>query len=187
MLNTHCRTCYNSLMLDNNQYSNSLKILISNLNRLMQNLTPKPSYETLASKLSIKPSTLRGWMSQQRTPTLKTIDNIANCLGCHTYQLLKPNGQLEDDGIFSNDSSTIFLQNLQTIFNEKKKFSIVEKCHLVNSDYTPDDKYITETMLISYLRTNRRRIPPLKTIDYIARALKVETYELLVPKNALGR
>ena len=71
--------------------------------------------------------------------------------------------------------------------NEKKKFSLIEKHSLVNSDYTPDDKYITETMLISYLRTNRRRVPPLKTIDYIARSLKVKSYELLVPKNILGR
>ena len=170
-------------MLYNNQYSSSLKILVSNLNKLMQNSTQKPSYEALAIKLS----TLKGWMSLKRTPTLKTIDRIADCLGCHTYQLLKPYGQLENSGISINDSPTTFLQNIQAIFNEKKKFSLIEKHSLVNSDYTPDDKYITETMLISYLRTNRRRVPPLKTIDYIARSLKVKSYELLVPKNILER
>ena len=174
-------------MLYNNQYSSSLKILVSNLNKLMQNSTQKPSYEALASKLSIKLSTLKGWMSLKRTPTLKTIDRIADCLGCHTYQLLKPDGQLENSGISINDSPTTFLQNIQAIFNEKKKFSLIEKHSLVNSDYTPDDKYITEPMLISYLRTNRRRVPPLKTIDYIARSLKVKSYELLVPKNILER
>ena len=46
-------------MLYNNQYSSSLKILVSNLNKLMQNSTQKPSYEALASKLSIKLSTLK--------------------------------------------------------------------------------------------------------------------------------
>lgn len=165
-------------MLENS----SLKILVTNLNKLMLTFTDKPNYEALASRLSIKLSTLKGWMSQKRMPTLKTIDKIADCLGCHTYQLLKPDGQLKNAGISFNDSSTIFLQNLQAIFNENKKFSLIEKHNLVNSDYKPDDHYITETMLISYLRTNRRRIPPLKTLDYIARSLKVESYELLIPK-----
>lgn len=165
-------------MLENS----SLKILVANLNKLMLTFADIPNYEALASRLSIKLSTLKGWMSQKRTPTLKTIDKIADCLGCHTYQLLKLDGQLDNAGISFNDSSTTFLQNLQAIFNEKKKFSLIEKYNLVNSDYKPEDHYITETMLISYLRTNRRRIPPLKTLDYIARSLKVESYELLIPK-----
>lgn len=174
--------CYNLIMFNNNADYNSLKILVSNLNKLMLCSSQTPNYASLASEISVKLSTLKGWMSQQRAPSLKTIDKIANCLGCHAYQLLKPDGQIENSGISANDSATAFMQNLQAIFNEKKKFSLIEKCNLVNSDYTPNDNYITETMLISYLRKNRRRIPPLKTLDYIARSLRVESYELLMPK-----
>lgn len=174
-------TCYNLNMLNNNE-SNSLKILVSNLNNLMLQSLQTPNYECLASKIAVNLSTLKGWMSQQRTPTLKTIDKIANLLGCHTFQMLKPDGQMENIGIADNDSATAFLQNLQAIFNEKKKFSLIEKCSLVNDAYNDGDKYITETMLISYLRKNSRRIPSLRVIDYIAKSLKMESYKLLIPK-----
>ena len=182
MLIPHRKPCYNQIMSENNINTSSLNIFVSNLNILMLSSLQTPNYASLASKISVKLSTLKGWMGQQRAPALKTIDKIANCLGCYAYQLLKPNGQMENIGIVANDSATVFLQNLQAIFNENKKFSLIEKCDLVNSDYKPTDKFITETMLISYFRKNKRRIPTLKTLDYIARSLKVESYKLLIPK-----
>ena len=183
VLLSHRKTCYNLIVMDNKIDSGSLKILIYNLDKLRQRHSRAASYASLASEISVNLSTLKCWMSQQRAPTLKTIDKIANRLGCYAYQLLKPDGQTGNNGIFTNDSATAFTQNLQAIFNEQKKFSLAEKCALVNSDYKPDDNCITETMLTSYFRKNSRRIPSLKTLDYISRALKVEPYELLIPKT----
>lgn len=170
-------------MFDNNIDSISWKILISNLNKLISCSSQTPSYVSLASKISVNLSTLKNWMSQNRAPTLKTIDKIANCLGCHAYQLLKPDGKMDNVGVSTNDSATAFLQNLQAIFNEKKKFRLIEKCDLVNGDYQDGDNYITETMLISYFRKNSRRVPSLKILDYIAKSLKIETYKLIIPKT----
>ncbi len=169
-------------MIDNLNNSSSLNILVSKLNKLMLCSPDVLNYETLASEISVNLSTLKGWMCRKRSPSLKTIDKIANRLGCHTFQLLKSDGQLENNGVSANDSVTAFVQNLQVIFNKKRKFNLIEKCDLVNSDYKPGDIYITETMLTSYLRKNSRRIPPLKTLDYISRSLNIESYELLMPK-----
>lgn len=169
--------------MGSNGIDNSLNNLVYNLHKLMLSSLPTSSYASLASELSVNLSTLRGWMSKNRTPTLKTVDKIADCLGCHAYQLLKPNGQTENIGIFANDSATAFLQNLQAIFNEEKRFGIIEKCALINRGHKDGEKYITETGLMSYFRTNGRRTPPLKIIDYIARSLNIKAYELLTPKK----
>lgn len=161
----------------------SINIFIDNLTSLVSSENNLASYKKISRIININLSTIKSWMCHKRAPLLKTIDKIANILGCYSFQLLKLNGNLNDIGIHNNNSALLFAQNIQEIFNINKAFSILEKCQLINNAYTDDGPYITETMLRSYLRKDMRRVPSLILLDYMAKSLSLNTYTLISPKS----
>lgn len=130
------------------------------------------TYSQMAADLGISLGTLKCWMSGKRIPKLSTLRELADKMGCYTYNLIKPFGNTEDVGIINNDVHKLFSERLRIVFLERKAITNSKKFYIVNEVISPDT-------LMSYLRKKDYRLPTLRTLDRIADALNIKSYELL--------
>lgn len=129
------------------------------------------TYNNLAKHLGISNSSLKSWINQTRTPTLRTLDKIADKLGCHTCDLLK-NKPLPLCIRTQNNSHATLCRNLKIFFIEHQCFSIAQKLLLLENQ-------ISDYVLVSYLRSTNYKLPSLYKLDKIADALNIESYKLI--------
>lgn len=149
--------------------NNSSLVFRDNLEEMLKG---KETYEELALYLDVPISTLKSWLNGNRCPSLKTLDNISNNIGCFSYELIFPKALLENKSIYLNDSHSAFVRNLNIIFIEKRCFTIPQKLNLLNN-------IITDFALQSYTRKTNFKSPTLLKLDLIADSLNIYTYELL--------
>lgn len=134
------------------------------------------SYLLVALYLGVPSSTLKSWINGSRCPTLRSIDKLANRIGCYSSDLLKLEGHITDKNVHSNDSHRSFVKNLNIIFLENHCFSIPQKLSLLNN-------VVTDFALQSYLRKQNYKLPTLSKLDIIADALGIYTYNLLLEET----
>ncbi len=135
------------------------------------------SYHELALHLQVNESTLKGWLSGSRHPTIKRLDQIADQLGCFTHELICPHSPiLFHKNPRKNHSHHAFSQNLGIIFNQKGCYRTVQKLTLLEG-------LVTDFALQSYLREQNYRLPTLKKLDQIADVLQMEAYLLLQERS----
>jgi len=138
-------------------------------------LAGERTYKQLSIRLGVSESCLKSWLIKQRSPSIRSIDKVANRIGCHTYQLIR-----QEPLVFSkriqNDSHTALCRNLSLIFIEHHCFTIPQKLSLLNHQ-------ISDFALASYLRTNNYKLPTLKKLDEIACVLGVKTHLLLFEED----
>ncbi len=130
------------------------------------------SYEDLASSLGIPNSTVKSWINGTRCPSLKTIDKMANKIGCYSVDFIIENSRIENKNIYSNFSHLLFVKNLNILFLKNHCFTIPHKLSLL-------DNVVTDYALQSYLRKQNYKTPTLSKLDLIADALNIPTYILL--------
>lgn len=130
------------------------------------------SYAELALCLYVPSSTLKSWINGNRCPTLKSIDKIANKIGCYSSDLLQVNSNIVNKNMHSNDSHYSFTKNLNIIFLKNQCFSIPQKLNLLNN-------VVTDFALQSYLRKQDYKLPTLSKLDIIADTLGVNASSLL--------
>jgi len=131
------------------------------------------SYKKVAEKLGVSESSIKSWLSGRRTPSIRTLDRIANRIGCSTYQLIKSCYPIECGKSIHNVAHIPFRKKLDTIFIERQCFSLTQKLNLLQNR-------VSDLMLTSYLRTRNNRLPTLRNLEVMAQALGIETYELLL-------
>ena len=131
------------------------------------------SYTQMASDLGVSVGTLKCWMSGNRSPKLSTINTLADRLGCYSYNLIKPDGSTENIGVSNKDIHQVFSKRLRIIFLKKHAITYTKKLSILNDTISYDS-------LVSYLRKQNYRMPSLRTLDCIADALNINTYELLM-------
>lgn len=134
-------------------------------------LISEETYNRLALKLGVSNSCLKSWVTRQRTPSIRSIDKVANQLGCHSYQLIR-SSPIAYGNAKNNDSHISFCRNLGIIFIEQQCFSVPQKLAILNQQ-------ISDFALSSYFRTTNYKLPTLQKLDDIACALGIETYKLL--------
>lgn len=139
-----------------------------NLEKLLNGKT----YEELALYLDVSSSALKSWINGNRSPALKSIDKLANRIGCYSANLLRTDSNIENKGIHTNDSHHAFVKNLNIIFLKNQCFSIPQKLNLLNN-------IVTDFALQSYLRKKNYKLPTLSKLDLIADELSVNAYSLL--------
>lgn len=154
--------------MKNNSYSK----FRDNLESLLKN---HKSYENLALYLGISNSTLKSWINGNRRPSLKTIDKMANKIGCYSADFITYKSRIEDKNIHTNSSHLLFVKNLNIIFLKNHCFSMPNKLSLLNN-------VVTDYALQSYLRKRNYKNPTLTKLDLIADALNIPTYILLSEK-----
>ena len=130
------------------------------------------SYDELARYLDIPNSTLKSWINGTRCPSLKTIDKMANKVGCYSAEFIIENSCIENKNIHSNFSHLLFVKNLNILFLKKQCFTMPHKLSLL-------DNVVTDYALQSYLRKQNYKTPTLSKLDLIANALNIPTYILL--------
>ncbi len=140
-----------------------------NLEKLLNGKT----YEELALYLDVSSSTLKSWINGNRSPALKSIDKLANKIGCYSADLLNIDADIENKNIHTNDSHYSFVKNLNIIFLQNQCFSIPQKLNLLNN-------VVTDFALQSYLRKKNYKLPTLSKLDLIADQLDINTYNLLL-------
>lgn len=155
-------------------FSPASDIFRSHLEELFLN---EQTYKQLALRLGVSDSCLKSWLTKQRTPSIRSIDKVANQVGCFTYQFIKPD-QLILGKCKKNDSHISFCRNLGVIFIEHQCFSVPQKLALLNQQ-------VSDFALSSYLRTVNYKLPTLEKLDDIAHALGIETYSLLFEEDYL--
>ncbi len=149
----------------------SKKLFMVNLQKICKQRNYN-SLSDMALELCIPVGTLKCWLTGNRIPKLKSLDKLANKLGCLSFNLICPNSDFTDMGIYDNDIHKIFSINMKIVFinNQAKTYS--EKLKLL-------DYVISYDVLISYLRQNKYRLPTLQTLDKIANALNMHSYDLI--------
>ncbi len=130
------------------------------------------SYENLALSLGVPNSTVKSWINGTRCPSLKTIDKIANKIGCYSADFITEDCCIENKNIHSNSSHSLFVKNLNILFLKNHCFSLPHKLSLL-------DNVVTDYALQSYLRKQNYKTPTLSKLDLIADALNMPTYVLL--------
>lgn len=131
------------------------------------------SYANLALYLGVPESTLKSWINGIRCPSLKTIDKIANKVGCYSADFITDNATLVNKNVHTNSSRSNFVKNLNILFLKNHCFSTPNKLALL-------DNTITDFALQSYLRKQNYKNPTLTKLDLIANALNIPTYILLL-------
>ncbi len=152
--------------------NNSALIFKDNLSSYFEKHYPKNPYIKLASDLNVSLSTLKCWMSGQRVPSLSSLKKLADELGCHTYNLIEPSGNIERAYIINTDIHKVLAERLQIIFLERGATSVLNKLKVLNFSISQDS-------LTSYLRSKDFRLPTLSKLDLIADALRIKSFELL--------
>ena len=147
----------------------AIKIFCEHLEKILYDCQ---TYRKTAEKIGVSESCLKSWLTNKRTPTIRSLDNIANNIGCPTYQLIRSNQPLECGNSCYNNSNIPLRKNLETLFIKHQCFSTPQKLSLLQNQ-------ISDFMLMSYLRTKDYRFPSLMNLEAMAQALRVETYKLL--------
>lgn len=129
------------------------------------------TFSKLSDFLDIHQSTLKSWVAKRRSPKLDNIDQIADKLGCYSYELLSFEKIIGRE-IKNNHSRDAFVRNLKKIFIDRY-------CYTQSQKYLLIENAVTYEALVSYLRNNNYRKPTLKVLDRIADELNIETYILL--------
>jgi len=130
------------------------------------------TYKKTAERLGVSESCVKSWRTNKRTPNIRSLDKIANHIGCVTYQLIRNHYPIEYGNYRHNDSHIALRKNLETLFIKHQCFSMPQKLSLLHNQ-------VSDLMLISYLRTKNNRLPSLENLDAMAQALGVKTYKLL--------
>ena len=147
----------------------SLLIFRNNMEKL---LTVYSTYEKLALFLDTPVSTVKSWINGTRNPSLKTLDKIANKIGCFSYELRCNDASLKNIGFYMNNSHNTFVTNLNIIFLQKHCITTPQKLNAL-------ENVVTDFALQSYLRKENFKSPTLLKLDLIADSLGLETYTLL--------
>lgn len=143
-----------------------------NFRKNLETLLSGKSYSELALFLDVPLSTLKSWINGNRCPTLKSIDKVANKIGCNSSDLLNIDLNIVNIGMRSNDSHCLFVKNLNIIFLKNQCFSIPQKLNLLGN-------VVTDFALLSYLRNKDYKLPTLSKLDIIADSLGINAYSLL--------
>ena len=130
------------------------------------------NHKAVAEKLCVSESSLKSWLAGRRTPSIRSLDRVANNIGCSTYQLLKGCFPLKYGKSAHNNAHIPLRKNLEAIFIEHQRFSLPQKLSLLQNQ-------ISDLMLISYLRPRNNRLPTLMNLEAMAQALGIEAYKLL--------
>ncbi|MCL2386936.1 MAG: helix-turn-helix domain-containing protein [Defluviitaleaceae bacterium] len=146
----------------------ALKIFCEHIEK---NFLDEEALKKAAEKLGFPESSLRSWLNYQRTPSIRSLDKIANRIGCLTYQLIR-NQPLEFGKHRDNNSNIPLRINLSKFFADNGCRFMAQKLSLLQHQ-------VTEDMLKSYLRIKDYRIPSLQKLEAMAQALGVETHKLL--------
>jgi len=146
------------------------KIFCEHLERFLYDFQ---THKKTAEKLGVSESSLKSWLAGKRTPSIRSLDRIANRIGCSTYQFIKNYYPLEYGKPIHNDAHIPLRKNLETIFIERQCFSLSQKLALLQNQ-------ISDLKLISYLRVRNNRLPTLANLEVMAQALGLETYKLLL-------
>lgn len=149
----------------------SNKLFTANLIKLYQQMGYN-SVNDMATDFCIPVGTLKCWISGNRSPKLASMNDIANKLGCYAFNLIKADGNFENLGIHNNNVHKAFTQQLQIAFINRQAKSYLNKLYLL-------DNVISYDTLVSYLRPVNYRLPTLRTLDQIADALNINSYELI--------
>lgn len=147
------------------------EIFIANLQSIYKS-KKYPSVKAMSESLLIPTGTLKCWMTGNRTPKLTNLDNLANILGCYSFNLIMPQGNFSDIGIHNNDIHRTFTRQLQILFLKHQAGSYLNKLFLLNN-------IISYDTLVSYFRQDNYRLPTLFTLDKIANQFNVYSYELI--------
>lgn len=131
------------------------------------------SYSKLALYLDVPISTLKSWINGNRCPSLKTIDKIANKIGCCSADFITAQTIIENKNMHSNSSHSTFVKNLNILFLKRQCYSMPQKLALL-------DNVITDFALLSYFRKHDYKYPTLTKLDLIADALNIPTCILLL-------
>lgn len=146
--------------------------LIENIDRLAlhYNLT---TYKEIADFLNVSEDALKHWKNKSRCPSLLTVDQIGDTIGCYSYALLQKNGDIfANIELIENASREKLIKNLQAIFLQEGKFTWSDKSALFYG-------FVSEDNLKSYFRKKNYKVPPLKRLEEMAEALGMPVYELL--------
>lgn len=147
-----------------------------NFRENLESLLKGKSYSEVAIYLGVPSSTLKSWINGSRCPTLRSIDKLANRIGCYSSDLLISRFYIIDKNVHSNDSHLSFVKNLNIMFLKNQCFSTPQKLALLNN-------VITDFALQSYLRKQDYKLPTLSKLDVIADALGIYTYSLLLEET----
>lgn len=105
----------------------SLDIFVENINRLAAHYH-LDTYADIAQFLNVTEDSIKRWQSKTRCPSLKTIDQIGDRIGCQSYALIQKNGKIFAGIDFGqNNSREILLRNLQEHFMRAGRFSWNDK------------------------------------------------------------
>ena len=74
------------------------------------------SLADMATDFCIPIGTLKCWITGNRSPKLTSLDDVANKLGCFTFNLIKQDGDFTDIGVYNNDIHQAFTQQLKIAF-----------------------------------------------------------------------
>lgn len=152
--------------------NDSASIFQNNLSNYYTKHYDTNPYKKLAAELNVSLGTLKCWMSGKRIPSLSTLKELSDKLGCHTYNLIEPAGNIERADIINNDIHKVLSERLQIIFLERGAISVLNKLNVLNFSISQDS-------LTSYLRSTNFRLPTLRTLDRIADELGIKSFELL--------
>lgn len=154
------------------------EIILGNI-RILQNKHCLETYEEFGNFTKINPNTIKSWFaSKGGSPKLTTLDSIADCFSTSTSELLKLNNDKMLMYKFKNNSRINFGKNFKVICLRNKIYSrkeLYEKFEGKISKYTID----------SYLRDKNPIVPPIKTLDLMAKRLNAQVYEFVKPEDII--
>ncbi|NMA07087.1 MAG: helix-turn-helix transcriptional regulator [Ruminococcaceae bacterium] len=155
------------------------KLVITNLKKIID-FYKLNSIAGFAEVIGIKSSTVKSWLSFDRCPKIKTLDNISDKLNIPTYFLFLENFLPTDEMIkpgIANDSSRALKNNLKKIYKNLDKNSWNE----ISSIYSG---LLSIDTLKSYQRRDERSImPPIKTLEKLSSYLGIPASEILKGDN----
>ena len=150
------------------QHISAMEIFCEHLEKI---LFIERTLKETARKIGVSESCLKSWLAQKRAPSIRSLDRVADHIGCPTYQLVR-RYPLEYGGNYLNNSHSALRKNLEAFFIKHQRFSMLQKLSLLQNE-------ISDLSLTSYLRTKNYRLPTLHKLETIAQVLGVEAYELL--------
>ena len=157
---------------------NLQKTIINNLFIILSYFGLKNDREKMAEYINVSYSTFRGWISYNRTPSLKTLDEISNVLSIPTYILMMQDLHSRDingyiDNEINNNSPLYLSENLISAYRDKglNSWGAVENIY---------GSLLSRESLKSYHRKNENRTPTINTLDKMSSYLGIPAYKLIM-------
>ena len=158
------------------------KILIKNL---MYELKKKDinNLQEAASFLNVNYNTFRGWISLNRTISLRKLDDLCDIKEIPTYYLFVneaiSHGYDDVKRYLPNNSRKVFIDNLDYIFEKRGKHTWDQRESLFYG-------MVSKDTLMAYRRTSKNsRYPKISTIESISSYLGIPASELFKKRRQI--